>query len=45
MVQNTGFCITSELFVIQVKAFCAGGNLLGEVSLFQKIVAALITGE
>ncbi|KAI3760533.1 hypothetical protein L1987_50928 [Smallanthus sonchifolius] len=27
-----------------VKAFCAGGNILVEVSLFQKIVAALITG-
>ncbi|CAI9301248.1 unnamed protein product [Lactuca saligna] len=29
---------------VPVKAFCAGGNILGEVSLFQKIVAALITG-
>ncbi|KAD4584595.1 hypothetical protein E3N88_22196 [Mikania micrantha] len=27
-----------------VKVFCAGGNILGDVSLFQKIVAALITG-
>ncbi|XP_076898867.1 mitochondrial uncoupling protein 2-like [Bidens hawaiensis] len=27
-----------------VKAFCVGGNMLAEVSLFQKILAALITG-
>ncbi|KAJ0720757.1 putative mitochondrial carrier domain superfamily [Helianthus annuus] len=27
-----------------VKAFCVGGDILAEVSLFQKIVAALITG-
>lgn len=42
---STASVLHLGIFLIQVKAFCAGGIILADISLFQKILAALITGD
>lgn len=45
LVLHSYACSLYKLPMIQVKAFFVGSDFAGDVSLFQKILAALITGK